>query len=108
MERVVLPREAAAGERAGEIVGLYTITRFKGEGLGSRLVRELLEQAARQGLRYVFACAVDEHAQQFFEREGFARVGPEAVPAAKWKGYDARRRARVSVFRYDLAGARDG
>jgi amino-acid N-acetyltransferase len=96
-----------AAERAGEIVGLYTITRFKGEGLGSRLVGELLDQAARQGLRYVFACAVDERAQQFFEREGFARVGPEAVPPAKWKGYDARRRARVSVFRYDLAGARD-
>lgn len=93
-------------ERAGEIVGLYTITRFKGEGLGGRLVRELLDQAARQGLRYVFACAVDERAQQFFERQGFARVAPEAVPAAKWRGYDARRRARVSVFRYDFAGER--
>jgi amino-acid N-acetyltransferase len=95
-----------ADERAGEIVGLYTITRFKGEGLGGRLVRELLDQAARQGLRYVFACAVDERAQQFFERQGFARVSPDMVPAAKWKGYDARRRARVSVFRRDLAGER--
>jgi len=91
-----------AEERAGEIVGLYTITRFKGEGLGGRLVRELLDQAERQGLRYVFACAVDERAQQFFERQGFVRVSHGEVPAAKWKAYDARRRARVSVFRRDL------
>jgi len=90
-------------ERAGEIVGLYTITRFKGEGLGERLVSRLLAEADDRGLAYVFACAVDERAVQFFVRLGFARVGADEVPAAKWVGYDARRRARVAVLRRTLA-----
>jgi amino-acid N-acetyltransferase len=94
-----------AAERAGEIVGLYTITRFKGEGIGERLVQRLLAEAAQRGLDYVFACAVDERAMQFFARLGFERVGAGRVPAAKWVGYDARRRARVAVFKQRLAAA---
>jgi N-acetylglutamate synthase-like GNAT family acetyltransferase len=42
---------------------------------------------------------------QFFARLGFERVGAAAVPAAKWVGYDARRRARVAVFKRRLAAA---
>lgn len=90
--------EPYAAEGTAEIVGLYTIMRFKGEGIGERLVRRVLDEAASRGLRSVFACAVDERAQLFFERQGFARVPHGRVPAAKWKGYDARRRARVGVF----------
>jgi amino-acid N-acetyltransferase len=90
-------------ERAGEIVGLYTITRFKGEGVGERLVNRLLTEAERQGLAYVFACAVDERAQQFFARLGFERVEPDQVPPAKWAGYDRRRRSVVGVFRRRVA-----
>ena len=86
-------------DRCGEIVGLYTITRFKGEGVGERLVRRLLEEGEGQGLAYVFACAIDEHAKVFFDRLGFARVEPAEVPAAKWEGYDAKRRRRVAVFK---------
>ncbi|MFN8544836.1 MAG: GNAT family N-acetyltransferase [Candidatus Binatia bacterium] len=95
-----------AAERAGEIVGLYTITRFKGEGIGDRLIRRILDEAAARNLAYVFAVAVDERAQHFFIREGFARAGADDVPEAKWDGYDARRRSRVGVFRLDLAGRR--
>ena len=91
-----------AAERAGEIVGLYTITRFKGEGIGERLVARLLGEAAGRGLAYVFACAVDERAVQFFLRLGFSQVGAGQVPAAKWAGYDARRRARVVVCKREL------
>jgi amino-acid N-acetyltransferase len=92
-----------AAERAGEIVGLYTITRFKGEGIGERLVSRLVDEAHRRRLAYVFACAVDERATQFFVRLGFERVGADDVPQAKWDGYDARRRARVAVLRRRLA-----
>jgi N-acetylglutamate synthase-like GNAT family acetyltransferase len=91
-----------AAESAGEIIGLYTITRFKGEGIGERLVNRLLAEAESRGLAYVFACAVDERAMQFFARLGFTRVGPAAVPAAKWVGYDARRRARIAVLKRAL------
>jgi hypothetical protein len=47
-----------ATSRAGEVAGLYTITRFKGEGLGARLVDRVLAEAATSGLDYVFACAL--------------------------------------------------
>jgi amino-acid N-acetyltransferase len=92
-----------AAERAGEIVGLYTINRFKGEGLGDRLVARIVEEAAALGLDYVFACTIDERAQQFFERQGFTRVAQDAVPATKWVGYDPRRKQRVAAFRLTVA-----
>lgn len=85
-------------ERMGEIVGLYTITRFKGEGLGDRLVARILQDAEAQGLVSVFAVTVDERAREFFERMGFAAVGPDGVPAAKWRGYDPKRRQHVAVL----------
>jgi len=86
-------------ERAGEIVALYTITRFKGEGIGDRLVGRLLAEAADAALDYVFACAVDAGAQRFFDQRGFRRMPATAVPPAKWVGYDRRRRGRVVCFR---------
>ena len=97
--------EAYRDERVGEIVGLYTITRFKGEGVGGRLIARALDEARALGLRYVFACTVDERAQLFFERHGFASVSPDDVPAAKWIGYERQRRARLKVMRSDLEPA---
>jgi amino-acid N-acetyltransferase len=92
-------------ERAGEIVGLYTVTRFKGEGVGGKLLARVIADARAQGLAYVFACTTEERAQAFFEREGFRRVPPGKVPVAKWTTYDPARRKRVRVFRLDLTVA---
>ncbi|MBI3785233.1 MAG: GNAT family N-acetyltransferase [Deltaproteobacteria bacterium] len=97
-----LATEPYAGARAGEIVGLYTITRFKGEGIGSRLIARAVADARAAQLDYVFACTTEERALVFFEREGFRRVGPDAIPTNKWAGYDAVRRERVFVLRMDL------
>ena len=93
-------------DRAGEIVGLYSINRFKGEGVGERLVSRLLAEAVKRGLAFVFACAVDDRAKLFFARQGFARVPARFIPAAKWMGYDERRRARVACFRRILRSPR--
>jgi N-acetylglutamate synthase-like GNAT family acetyltransferase len=89
-------------ERAAEIVGLYTITRFKGEGVGPRLVARALADARDVGLDYVFACTTEERAQTFFERQGFRRVRHDQVPPAKWDAYDPQRKSVVAVFRFDL------
>ena len=97
-----LETAAYAADRVGEIVGLYTITRFKGEGAGGRLLARVVEEAQETGLRYVFACTLDPRAEAFFAREGFRRVTPDDVPAAKWIGYDRQRRARIRVLRRDL------
>jgi len=98
-----LETEPYQHEHAGEIVCLYTITRFKGEGVGVRLVERVLADAREAGLRYVFACAVDGRAQVFFLRRGFREVSFDEVPATKWIGYDEARRQRVKVYRRDLA-----
>jgi len=97
-----LELDAYRAERVGEIVGLYTITRFKGEGVGGGLVARVLEEARGLGLRYVFACTVDERAEVFFARQGFVTVSADDVPAVKWVGYDRQRRARLKVLRYDF------
>ncbi len=88
---------------AGEITALYTLTRFAGEGVAVELVKEVLNEARSRGLRYAFACTSEERAARFFGRLQFRRVGPAEVPAAKWRGYDRARRARLHIFRFELA-----
>ena len=89
-------------EAAAEIAGLYAITRFKGEGIGKKLVRRMIQDARHDQLAYVFSVTSAERAAGFFVREGFAEVAPESLPAAKWEGYAPERRRRVRAFRQDL------
>ena len=98
-----LQTEQYERHRAGEIVGLYTITRFKGEGVGAKLVDCMKAEAGRLALRYLFACTTQDRVGQFFERQGFRRVAAEEAPAAKWACYDDARRRAIAVYRYDLA-----
>jgi len=88
--------------RAGEIASLYTLTRFLGEGVGGHLLGFGVERARDRGCRYVFACTTSGRVAEFFEREGFARVAADAIPAEKWRDYDPVRRARVVCLRRDL------
>jgi len=90
-------------DRAGEIVSLYTLTRFIGEGVGSYLVNYALESATARGDDYVFACTTSDRVEEFFRRHGFRRVSAAEVPEEKWKHYDARRRADVRCLRVDLS-----
>lgn len=92
-------------DNAAEIAGLFTITRYQGEGVGGRLVEALVQEAQRQRLTYIFACTTQPGAQRLFTRHGFQRVASDAVAAAKWQGYDPERRARVAVYRRDLTPA---
>ena len=87
--------------RLGEIVGLYTISRFQGEGVGARIVDELLTMARTLKLRAVFACTRNDRAAQFFVKAGFVPVPSSQVPAAKWRGHGKRGR-RPRVFWYEL------
>jgi amino-acid N-acetyltransferase len=105
-----LETEAYARERAGEVVGLYTITRFKSEGVGGRLLARVLLEASELGLDYVFACTLEPRAQTFFERQGFRCVGRDEVPSSKWEGYDSSRLDRLKVYRREIdpAARREG
>jgi N-acetylglutamate synthase-like GNAT family acetyltransferase len=94
--------EPYAEERAGEIVGVSTLTRFQGEGVGGKLVQRAMQDAGEMGLRYVFACTTEPGAQVFFERQGFRHVVADQVPRAKWAGYDPKRLAKVRAYRREV------
>jgi N-acetylglutamate synthase-like GNAT family acetyltransferase len=81
-----LESELYSRRRVGEVVGLYTITRFQGEGVGVRMIDHLIDVAKEGGLRALFACSSNQRAIAFFERCGFDRVEPDKVPASKWVG----------------------
>jgi amino-acid N-acetyltransferase len=89
-------------ENAGEVAGLYTITRFQGEGIGGRLITTMVSEGEQRGFTYLFACTTQEGAQRLFERHGFCRVVPEDVPATKWRGYETARKQQIAVYRRDL------
>jgi amino-acid N-acetyltransferase len=89
-------------ECAGEVVGLYTITRFKGEGVGVKLIDCMKTVGRERGLAYLFACTTQERVGQFFERQGFHEVPQSEAPPAKWVGYDETRRRGLLVYRFDL------
>jgi len=90
-------------DQSGEVAGLYTITRFQGEGIGGRLVTNMIEEGKKRGLTYLFAITMQEGAQRLFERHGFRRVAVEDVAAAKWHGYDPERKKQITVYRRELA-----
>jgi amino-acid N-acetyltransferase len=94
--------ERYQAEHSGEIVALYTVSRFKGEGVGAKLLVRILAEARGRQLQSVFACTTEERAAQFFLRHGFRQVTPAEVPAAKWIGYDAERMRHLTVLRLDL------
>ena len=81
-----LETELYSRRRVGEVVGLYTITRFQGEGVGVRMIDHLIDVAKEDGVRALFACSSNQRAIAFFERCGFDRVEPEKVPPSKWIG----------------------
>ena len=89
-------------ENAAEIAGLYTITRFQGEGIGGRLITSMIEEGKKRVLSYLFATTTQEGAQRLFERHGFCRVSPEDVAAAKWRGYDPERKKHLAVYKREL------
>jgi len=86
-----------------EVASLYTLTRFLGEGVGGHLVSYALARAREKGLGFVYACTTSEGVGRFFELHGFRPARSDEVPAAKWRGYDPERRARVRCYRLDLA-----
>jgi len=86
----------------GEVVALCTVSRFKGGGVGSRLLDAVVQEARRLGLSYLFACTANPQAVEFFLHQGFRIVDAAQVPPEKWRDYDRERRARIATLRLDL------
>jgi len=100
-----LDTDSYCRERVAEVIGLYTITRFKGGGVAVSILAELTAVAKRQGCRRIFACSSNARAADFFARNGFDRVEASEVPAAKWRqagGPERRRGVMPTVLAKDL------
>lgn len=99
---VSLLTEPYRRDRAGEITALYTLTRFQGEGVAAELIHKVMGEARARRLHYVFACTTEQRAASLFAHLGFARINPQAVAPAKWRGYDRKRIGSLIIFRCDL------
>ncbi len=87
-----LINESYEEEKSGEIVTLYALTRFQGEGIGVQLINHVLDQARKMGLKRLFSCTTRQRVVDFFVRNGFTKVAQSGIPEAKWRGYDEQRR----------------
>jgi len=90
-----LRTEVYRRHKLSEVVGLYTITRFQGEGVGVRLIEALARASVNEGCRAMFAVTSNERAAGFFLRNGFATADADRVPAVKWKGRPGPKPDRV-------------
>ncbi len=85
-----------------ELAGLYTLTRFLGEGVGGHLVAHAKKEAERFGSKELFACTTSERVGAFFKRNGFQSVPWRSLPFEKWEGlgrpYDQTRRDNLLCF----------
>ncbi|MCZ2805697.1 GNAT family N-acetyltransferase [Modestobacter sp. VKM Ac-2983] len=66
------------GIEISEVVGVATLPRFRGRGLGAGLTSALVEHA-RQTADLVFLSAGDDDVARVYERAGFARVATSCV-----------------------------
>ena len=69
------------GKDIAEIRALATHHRFWRRGLGSKIVRYLIEEARQIGIKKVFAFAVEE---ELFKKLGFKPKSKEELPSKVW------------------------
>ncbi|MBF0421436.1 MAG: GNAT family N-acetyltransferase [Magnetococcales bacterium] len=96
--------EGYEADNAAEVVSLYALTRYQGEGIGVRLVQELKSEAKKLRLERLFACTLQPRVMDFFRRQGFKDADTADLPVAKWRHYDPERRQRVHCFIFDIQG----
>ncbi|MDR1948606.1 MAG: amino-acid N-acetyltransferase [Spirochaetaceae bacterium] len=81
------------GEAQGEIAAIATDPAYTDMGLGSRIVRFLLGEAKKQGLRRVFVLTTRTH--DWFEFLGFKECSAESLPEQRRRQYDSKRKSKV-------------
>ncbi len=68
-------------EDVAEIRALAVYPRFRQRGLGSKIVRYLIEEALQMGIEKVFALTLEV---EFFEKLGFKPKTKEELPLKVW------------------------
>lgn len=70
-----------ASPHLAEVRSVVVDDSARGKGLGARIVRELIEDARRQGGRRVFTLT---DVTEFFRRQGFALTDRQTLPEKVW------------------------
>ena len=86
------------GEGQGEIAAIATDPDYAAMGLGSRIVRFLMDKARKQKFKRVFALTTSSH--DWFESLGLSEAPVETLPEKKRRVYDHERNSKV--FALDL------
>lgn len=76
-----------------------TLPRYQGKGRARELACEMINEARRSGLEYVFALSTEELMWTFFENLGFEPTPRESLPESWKKGYDFSRPSKAFVLR---------
>jgi amino-acid N-acetyltransferase len=77
----------------GEIAAIATDPAYTDMGLGSRIVRFLIDEAREKGLHRVFVLTTRTH--DWFEFLGFKECSAESLPEQRRKQYDLKRKSKV-------------
>jgi amino-acid N-acetyltransferase len=89
------------GEGQAEIAAIATDPAYGDMGLGRRIVKYLIERAAKSGFRRAFVLTTRTH--DWFESLGFSEVPVSSLPEKKRRVYDEKRKSKA--FALDLAAA---
>ena len=84
------------GEGQAEVAALAADPMYSSMGAGRRLVRYLLEKAAKQGFTRVFALTT--RSLDWFEQLGFRQAQVSSLPARKRALYDHARGSKVAAL----------
>ncbi|MDR2481456.1 MAG: amino-acid N-acetyltransferase [Spirochaetaceae bacterium] len=81
------------GEGQAEIAALAADPAYSHMGAGRRLVRYLIDKAAKLGFNRVFVLTTST--QDWFEKLGFTEAGVDSLPALKKQRYDRKRNSKI-------------
>jgi amino-acid N-acetyltransferase len=90
------------GESQAEIAAVATDPMFTAMGLGRRIVKRLIETAAKKGFERVFVLTTTT--QDWFEALGFKEAPVESLPTRKRNLYNQRRKSKVFALEIEGAG----
>jgi amino-acid N-acetyltransferase len=80
-------------EDQGEIAAVAVDSSYADMGLGSRIVRFLINKASKEGLHRVFVLTTGT--QDWFETLGFKECGTDSLPETRKKTYNSERKSKV-------------
>jgi amino-acid N-acetyltransferase len=81
------------GEGQGEIAAVATNSAYTDMGLGRRIVRYLIDRAAKRDFHRVFVLTTRTH--DWFELLGFGECSVESLPERRRRNYDRNRKSMV-------------